>query len=129
MRAERTFPSEPASVPAVRRFVASSLDYLGESVLDRVRLAVSELATNALLHAHTDFAVCAEEDGGSVYVAVTDSGPGSPSLRDPAPDPTSLHGRGLLIVEQLADEWGVEQEGHRKTVWFRLGAGRPPEVS
>lgn len=120
MRAEKTFPSEPASVPAVRRFVAANLQYLGEAVLDRVRLAVSELATNALLHARTDFVVCAEEEGGSVYVAVSDSGPGTPLPRDPAPDFTSLNGRGLLIVEQLADEWGVDEEGPRKTVWFRM---------
>jgi hypothetical protein len=52
-------------------------------------------------------------------VEVTDRGSGAPNVL--SPDPTSLSGRGLHIVEQLSDEWGVTAPGvNAKTVWFSL---------
>jgi two-component sensor histidine kinase len=88
---------------------------------------VSELATNAVQHAQTEFEVgiwvTPDADGRSVLVRVTDNAPGSPAPQNPPVD--AAHGRGLRIVEALAARWGVEQEefGPGKTVWFRARVG------
>jgi anti-sigma regulatory factor (Ser/Thr protein kinase) len=90
---------------------------------------VSELATNAVQHAETEFEVAIwvtpDAEGRAVLVRVTDSSPGFPVLQEPVAD--EPRGRGLRIVESLAAGWGVEsQQGcPGKTVWFsaRLGSG------
>jgi anti-sigma regulatory factor (Ser/Thr protein kinase) len=88
---------------------------------------LSELATNAVQHAETDFEVAIwvtpDAEGRSVLVRVTDEAPGRPVPLDPRAD--EPHGRGLRIVESLAAGWGVEsQQGcPGKTVWFRSRLG------
>ena len=81
---------------------------------------VSELATNSVVHARSDFEVAIERTDTAVRVEVTDHGDGEPAPK-PA-HPTDIHGRGLLIVSTLADEWGVEDAspGRGKTVWFTV---------
>lgn len=118
---EGTFSARLASVPAVRRFVAESMPHLPRSVLDTVRLLVSELATNAVLHAGTSLTVRVQYSSDSLLVAVTDEGTDMPHVQ-PLPEPTDPHGRGLIIVQELADEWGITSENGRsgKTVWFRI---------
>ena len=94
---------------------------------------LSELATNAVQHARTEFEVgiwvTPDGEGRSVLVRVTDQAPGFPVPQDPPAD--APHGRGLRIIESLAAGWGVEMEHDRpgKTVWFTArvgpsGAGR-----
>jgi anti-sigma regulatory factor (Ser/Thr protein kinase) len=88
---------------------------------------VSELATNSLRHAGSDFRVHVERDDGQVRVAVSDSGPGQPFLRSPHPrEPT---GRGLRIVQALADDWGVAplHDGRGKVVWFAVDVAQRAE--
>lgn len=120
MRAGRTFSADPASVPAARRFALDNLDYLPDGAKEAVRLMVSELATNALLYARTDFTVVVDATEDEVQVSVTDRGAGTPEVQ--SPDPEELHGRGLLIVQEFAHDWGVTPAAGRtgKTVWFRL---------
>jgi anti-sigma regulatory factor (Ser/Thr protein kinase) len=77
-------------------------------------LALSELATNAVRHAETPFEVVVETDG-YVRIEVEDS-----STQPPIPRPTSAHavgGRGLQIVAQLCDRWGVHIVREQKCVW------------
>jgi anti-sigma regulatory factor (Ser/Thr protein kinase) len=114
----RTFAPLPESVGAARRFVAANLGQLAQGSLDAVLVMVSELASNCVQHARTDFSVRVSKDGGQIRVEVTDSGGGSPRRR--APDWTEARGRGLLVVEQLATDWGVTagRRGVGKTVWF-----------
>jgi anti-sigma regulatory factor (Ser/Thr protein kinase) len=86
---------------------------------DDVLLCVSELATNALLHGvpphrcfRLDLALLAD---GVLRVEVHDSGPGEIRVPDAAPE--SEHGRGLLLVAALADDWGVRERDPGKIVW------------
>ncbi len=127
--------AEPVSVPAARRFVADGLSSWGRSdLLDDAALCVSELATNAALHASSAFMhiglglhrgvvrVSVEDDGAVPPQAVTPR----PSFPDPG-DPAELlledeatTGRGLAIVSIRASAWGVETTRGGKRVWFEI---------
>ncbi len=125
-----TFPAEPHSVGPARRFAVSTLlgwdhaDHTDHTDLaDDVRSAVSELATNAALHARTEFTVTVAGDGDVVRVSVSDgsvAGPRMPRHRDDE----ATTGRGLSMVAQLATAWGVDpgRDGGGKTVWCEFPA-------
>jgi anti-sigma regulatory factor (Ser/Thr protein kinase) len=125
--AKRSFPASVESVPAARRFVAASLAGLPADVTQRAQLLVSELATNALLHASGGFEVSAVYSARTqrLRVGVSDVGEGAPKLE--RPDTTQEHGRGVQLVAAISDRWGVERHGRRpgKTVWFELAARAP----
>ena len=89
-------------------------------VVDAVTLMVSELATNCVRHANTDFTLSIEQTGRQVRVDIADTGMGRVTKRDP--EPADVSGRGLSIVEQLSDTWGVREcvGGEGKSVWFML---------
>jgi hypothetical protein len=121
-------------------------------VIDEVTLAVSELVTNAVLHARTHIEVELCVIGGAMAVCVIDRDPRPPVVRpvrldlladldaagsDVVPSATSdaddrhpathvgssgsiAGGRGLLIVDALADEWGVAERADGKEVWLTL---------
>jgi two-component sensor histidine kinase len=91
-------------------------------LLDSIRLVIAELASNAIAHAQTPFTVTVSEDpGGTVTVAVHDDSPLLPQRRDPSPE--SLRGRGLMLVDHLATEWGTTSNpDDGKTVWAVLTA-------
>lgn len=112
------YAGEPASVARARAFVAGMLDTAPDELRDRAVLITSELATNAVLHARTDFTVTATLADHEVRVAVTDHRGGLPVARQPAPD--EPHGRGLLIADRLSDDWGIEALADATTVWFAL---------
>jgi len=116
----RRFAGALASVTSARRFVADALGQLPKPVLESVELMVTELASNCVMHASADFEVCIVRAAGVLRVEVTDSGSGLPVLKHP--DINDLRGRGLLIVKELADEWGVvRRAGHvGKMVWFAV---------
>ena len=120
----RSFPNEARSVAGARRFVESELDDLPPDVVATAQLLVSELATNAVVHTAASFEVLAERSAAArrVRVAVRDEGPGEPAPREL--EPLAEHGRGLLLVEALADRWGVDPADGQpgKTVWFELAA-------
>ena len=75
---------------------------------ESLALMLSELATNAVQHAATEFEVAVEliDGGRSVRVSVTDTAEGFPTPEAAAPD--APRGRGLHIVSSLADDWGVD---------------------
>jgi anti-sigma regulatory factor (Ser/Thr protein kinase) len=114
MAPQQEFESIPDSVAAVRRLVR---DHLPSSTqTDDLVLIASELATNVVNHARTDFAVSIEgsdpvrleiSDGSSILPAVADLADGS--------------GRGLRIVDTLATRWGVDATPSGKVVWVELG--------
>ena len=82
-------------------------------------LLVSELTTNAITHARSGFELAVSLTDQHLRVEVTDADPGIPQVQWVPAGATS--GRGLLIVETLADAWGVTPlEGGGKTVWFEL---------
>ena len=120
MTLDRTFPRVAESVPTARHFVTNAVGDVPPEILDRVALLVSELATNAIRHGGTDFTVRVDQTPDEIAVQIADAGEGTPILRQAQPRDAS--GRGLQIVEALADSWGVRPEpsGSGKTVWFTL---------
>jgi anti-sigma regulatory factor (Ser/Thr protein kinase) len=112
-------PDNQASPARARRFIREALPDLPDDFVDRAQLLISELVTNAVLHGRPPVHAELEIGPSSLSVAVIDQGSEAPTLHDP----TALddHGRGLRIVGQLADEWGVEWRTQGKSVWFRLG--------
>lgn len=117
-RSAREFPAEPWAVRAAREFVVGSPASAGVD-RDALALAVSELASNVVLHANTRFVVLVEPLSDGVRVSVTDGDPSVPRLRDAGPE--SITGRGLMIVESLSRRLRIDQDGSGKTVWFELG--------
>jgi anti-sigma regulatory factor (Ser/Thr protein kinase) len=109
----------PTSARAAREFVAKTL--VGWGRVNQVEAAVlltSELVTNAIIHARTRVVVTLRVVGDSVRIAVVDESTERPY---PRPQPDQLGGgRGLMLVEALADSWGVSAEGGGKSVWFEL---------
>ncbi len=95
---------------------------LDDSARDVIELLVSELATNAVVHARPPHELVCRIDGEAVTIGVIDGSPEYPVLRNP--DLTSDHGRGMLFVDRLADSWGVDADGDGKQVWF--SASRAP---
>jgi anti-sigma regulatory factor (Ser/Thr protein kinase) len=113
----RGFEPDTSSVRSARAFVHEAV---GDEVADPEVLAllVSELVSNAIIHAGSPFEVVVSTTEDGVRVGVRDESEGLPVVR--APDRLSPSGRGLMIVDRLASGWGVDAEGPGKTVWFEL---------
>lgn len=118
MRATRRFPNSPSSVTRARRFVQEHLTDAPPDVADSVAVMTSELATNSIRHASSSFEVEVDRRDHEIRIGVTDEGSGVPTVL--SPDPTQPSGRGLFIVDKLADDWGVtsSRDQNAKTVWF-----------
>jgi anti-sigma regulatory factor (Ser/Thr protein kinase) len=117
---QRRFPRRRTSVGASRDFVTGVLvEWQLHSLIEDIKLCVSELSTNALLHGvppGREFCVGLRRDEELVRLEVRDSGPGQPMVRRPGHDMCS--GRGLHLVNELADGFGVDDHVVGKTVWL-----------
>lgn len=114
-------PIDGRSVAAARRFLRTTLDgHQAASTGDAV-LMTSELVTNAVRHAHTLLRVMVSIADQTLRVEVSDDDPTLPVAPDPEHHATS--GRGLRIVDDLADTWGITPTTDGKTVWFELHLG------
>ena len=114
-------PPDVRAVASAREFLRSTLGaWSAEDLLDEAELVLSELVTNALVHAEGGAGVTLTFDGAAdrLTISVHDSSPRRPRERRAGPD--ALGGRGLGIVEAVADDWGVRVEGSGKTVWAEL---------
>ena len=89
---------------------------------DVAELLTSELVTNALVHTDHDAVVTATVGPRGLRVEVRDFTGSRPEPRTPAAD-DGTNGRGLVLVQSLADAWGVRAHGVGKVVWFELGSG------
>jgi anti-sigma regulatory factor (Ser/Thr protein kinase) len=85
---------------------------------DDAALLVSELVTNAVVHGRSDVVLHVWRTDSGVRVEIADRHPGPPALR--RPDPEALGGRGLYLVDTLAQDWGVRPAKPGKAVWFEL---------
>ena len=127
--AELSLGPDTRSAGAARRFLVTTLDAWGKSAYDDAALLLSELVTNAALHAKTQIVVRVELQPQCLRLAVTDGSPRQPVVRHYSEQATT--GRGLGLVNSLAQRWGVESHSDgSKTVWAELtadGAARRPE--
>jgi len=123
--AECAFEAESTSVQAARQFLAEMLtQWQREDVLWPALQAVSELATNCVLHARTDFRVEVRVlPDGAVRLAVADGADALPRQRHYGDDATT--GRGVALVAGLARTWGVERRPAGKVVWCEIDDDAP----
>ncbi|GAA3076465.1 ATP-binding protein [Streptosporangium carneum] len=137
-------PGVAHSVPAARRYVAELLTNAGHAEVEDVLLLVSEVVTNAVVHTGSG------RPGGVVTVEVTAAGrrmvcvevlddgpsspvvpPGVPVLRRPEGDGEGAvpeaGGRGLWLVDTIAESWGVRRvERGRTAVWMCVSTSAKP---
>ena len=128
-RRQRTFPGRPEHVSAARRFVVGAIGDAGP-VSDVAELLVSETVTNAVLHSDSGVpggvveVTCSVSDG-ILRVEVGDQNGHGAGPRRGSPRAESPVGRGLLLVDGLADRWGVRETPAGRTTWFELRLDRP----
>ncbi|MFP3991286.1 SpoIIE family protein phosphatase [Streptomyces sp. E11-3] len=157
--ANTSLPGNPLAAGAARRFVRAALagwrehdllaaDRISERLVDDAVVVVSELVTNAVVHAGTPVDVdCRLEppsddpeppadDAAALVIEVRDHHParavrGQAAVPEPfaAPEPsaaTADHGRGLHLVACLSEAWGITYRTGSKTVWARLPVDGTP---
>ncbi|MFI7708005.1 ATP-binding protein [Nonomuraea sp. NPDC049480] len=107
----------PETVTAARRLVREALTAWGLSALaDDLTVVVSEVVTNAVVHAKSAMTLSLHRQGRSVRGEVADHSPVWPT---PLPaGPNEEHGRGLAIVAAYSARWGVDPAPDGKIVWF-----------
>ncbi|MGH3444457.1 MAG: ATP-binding protein [Nocardioidaceae bacterium] len=116
---ERRLPPRASSVGEARGLIRDLLVEAGrEDLAETAVLLVSEVVTNALLHAGTPIDIAALLDDGGLRVEVGDGSAHLPTRRDYGT--TSGTGRGMRMLENLVDDWGISRNRHGKSVWFRL---------
>lgn len=108
-----------------RRALDEELDDAEPRVRERVGLLLSELVTNAVVHAHLDseaqIRVRLRRSADAYRVEVEDPGVGFRPGQPDRPPPDSADGRGLYLVAAVADQWGAEDDGGC-CVWFEVSA-------
>lgn len=123
--ARTVLPPHPSSPRAARRFLAAVLSTwrMPELLEGDAALLLSELATNAILHAESPFSVIVRFDGRRLRVEVGDGSHVGPHVR--------LHsvadapgGHGLRMIETVSTRWGIQPTNHGKRVWFELRVPR-----
>ena len=125
--AELTLAPDPSAARAARAWVAEVLADWPEGAVDRARLLVSELVTNAVLHARTEISLGCRLEEASARFEVGDRQRGGPTpKRYVADSPT---GRGMRLGATLAEAWGVERTPSSKVVWFAVARDVPAPVA
>lgn len=124
-RHEARWEPDPVNVSSARRFVTQALHGWGLAALaDDAALVTSELATNAVRHARTPFAVTVHRLPDGLLLLLRDGVPTLPSLRLPEGDPRP-GGHGLHLLNALCLRWGAAPDGAGgKSVWAVLGGRR-----
>lgn len=118
-QAVRVFGADRRQVGAARLFCADVLSAWGlTAAIGDVALVVSELATNAVVHAGTLFGVLLSLDGSQLRLTVRDES--RERLVDRPQDCDATMGRGLHIVDALALAWGVNDDDSGKSTWARF---------
>jgi anti-sigma regulatory factor (Ser/Thr protein kinase) len=115
-----TLSAEPEQVAEARRLVADYLRDRGEEDGEVAVLLTSELVTNAILHGLAPLELRAHAAGSGLRVEVYDHDPTTPPVLRHDFDLTEPGGRGLQLVDTLADRWGWAENDHGKVVWFEL---------
>jgi len=108
---------DPSSARAARQFVDGALR-ADDDVTELAVLLVSELASNVIQHAGTQFEVSVSVDAARIRIDVADEDARLPTLKDYVAK--SVSGRGLHMIAASAARWGFESTSTGKVVWFEL---------
>ncbi|QGV80031.1 ATP-binding protein [Streptomyces ficellus] len=123
---------DPAEVGRARRWARSRLAGSGigddEPLAETLVLLISELVTNAVVHTGCPAVLrmlfgAGAAEAGTVRVEVADTSARPPRPRHAEGDDTN--GRGLELVDGLADRWGWQREGAGKSIWCEVDRGVP----
>ncbi|MGE0732330.1 MAG: ATP-binding protein [Acidimicrobiia bacterium] len=116
-----TSATDPSEIAATRRAAAAHLERCGCTNIADAILVLSELVTNAVVHGGGATRVCISCDQTAIHINVFDrrADPPRPRLDNPV-----IGGRGLHIVEHLAQGWGSTADALGKQVWATLPRDR-----
>jgi anti-sigma regulatory factor (Ser/Thr protein kinase) len=118
----RTFRPEAASAADARRFGREALAELGlTQAEDRVLVVLGEMAVNAILHGRTEYRVLVScPRVRTARVEVHDRNPEPPRRKTSVSRDPLTYARGVLLIDSLADRWGVETTSEGKMVWAEV---------
>lgn len=123
MRRSWGLPADLAAAGRARTHVSALL--ADHDAADDAALIASELVANAVEHGDPPIELSVEETRGRLRITVSSAETASlPEARSATAE--DRRGRGLTIVESLAEEWGWQREGDRILVWAELSARRSP---
>jgi anti-sigma regulatory factor (Ser/Thr protein kinase) len=118
-----TMPASPAAARDARQAVANAPNGLEGQLGRDGLLLLTELVNNAVIHGSTsptdDVSVEICDRGDHLRVEVRDKGSGF-AWREPPEDPSRVTGYGLVLVEAVADRWGIDTSSDKTCVWFEL---------
>ncbi len=118
-RRSEVFVPAPGAVTAARRFVSVVLEAWGQDRLVwEAGVVTSELASNAVRHGNSPFRAYVDRSHGAIRIGVEDLDPDLPQRRTATIEDDN--GRGIAIVDELANRWGVERLGAGKITWAEL---------
>jgi anti-sigma regulatory factor (Ser/Thr protein kinase) len=126
---EKVLALEPKaeSVRVSRDLARRTLGSVDSDLAEVAAILTNEVVANAIRHGRPPIALRVIRDDRLIVIAVADSGPGLPVMR--RTDRTAENGRGLMILDAFADDWGVAPLPEGKQVWFRLNIGGHDRVS
>jgi anti-sigma regulatory factor (Ser/Thr protein kinase) len=116
---ETQLPSSLSSPQLARAFLRSTLETWNlDGFGDITELLVTELVANVVTHVGAPMTLRVRRASSAMRVEIDDPSTDVPVVRHPAA--ADEHGRGMLLVDELATAWGVEPRAEGKTVWFEL---------
>jgi anti-sigma regulatory factor (Ser/Thr protein kinase) len=113
-----TLPPATTSPWRARAFVTEALPEAESDLVADVALLVSEMVTNAVLHAHSEVHLSVDSTDAGIRVEVSDCVRSAPVIRNFSDEAAT--GRGMHLVEEIADRWGTEPRRDGKCVWFEV---------
>lgn len=127
MCVEERFPVEAASVPLARRLVEAFRPQMGAEAFGLLRLVVSELVANCVQHSRGRGTVAVEAARSDLHVHVAvrcPKGVSAPQVVSPG-SRGGGGGLGLAIVDAVAADWGIGEDGSCSLVWADIAIGEP----
>jgi CheY-like chemotaxis protein len=123
-KATGRLPAELRSAGEARKLVRRALDgWTDDERIEDIVLCVSELVTNAVVHAESGPRVLVHVRPAVIHVEISDDSETHPVVRGAGPQETS--GRGMSILSAYSDRWGsLRRSGGGKTVWFEVARGQ-----
>ena len=115
---EQTLPPDRGAPATARESVRTACGPMFPHLIDDAVLLTSEVVTNAVKHGRAPVRLSVNCDHRGIVVAVDDANPALPRTRKT--DRRRHSGRGLVLVQRLAADWGVRRTATGKQVWFRL---------